>query len=195
MPRSHPRIHCSTTCRPRCLVTDSTRNERGWVCVRHPGDFHTCTPQQVPNTPQPAVLRDHAPEPSIPAPNNPQWPTNWHHQGPPHQQPGSTNSWLYVPLLLAATGRLTPEAANQWANHESAAGRWAELVAALQAASHGSNFTTSCAPSKHMRPTSHQLNRLSQQGCKLQATRSWTISSFPLLEVVFQTWSPSMGLQ
>ena len=119
---------------PRCLVIDRTRNERGWICVRHPGDFHTCTPQQVPNTPQPAVLRDYAPEPSIPAPNNPQRPTNWHHQGPPHQLPGSTNSWLYVILLLAATGRLAPEAANQWANHESAAGRWAELVAALQAA-------------------------------------------------------------
>ena len=59
---------------------------------------------------------------------------NWHHRGPPNSPTGTTHSWLYAPLLLAATSRLAPETLQQWANHPSAEDTWERLVSALQRA-------------------------------------------------------------
>ena len=53
---------------------------------------------------------------AMPSPHAPPSPPRlWHHQGPPHQPVRATaNSWLYVPLLHAATGTLLDGALQAW---------------------------------------------------------------------------------
>ena len=128
---------------PRCLAIDLTRNERGWVCQNQSGDFFPCTPEQVPSPPS-GLSRPNCAPTSAPTTTTrttaaitagqQQQQSNWHHRGPPNRAPGPTHSWLYVPLLLAGTGRLAADAAHQWASHPPAANTWEQLVTTLQAA-------------------------------------------------------------
>ena len=112
------------------LSTWPGRNE-GWVCQTRSGDLHQCQPQQVPN-------QCHGPPPATPphtwpttpaAPRLQQPQNTWHHRGPPNSPTGTTHSWFYVPLLLAATGRHAPHTLQQWANHPSAGHIWESPIA------------------------------------------------------------------
>ena len=57
-------------------------------------------------------------------------------QGPPSSLAavGPTHSWLFVPLLHAAVGRLTADAGQHWASHTSLGTVWRRSLGALQAA-------------------------------------------------------------
>ena len=52
--------------------------------------------------------------------------------GPPHVAPGSRHSWLYLPLLCAAAGRLSDAAASAWRELPRFGDRWATLVDCLR---------------------------------------------------------------
>ena len=53
--------------------------------------------------------------------------------GPPCQAPSRDHlSWLYVPLLHAAAGSLSADAARAWSSHPLAGDQWAALVMALR---------------------------------------------------------------
>ena len=53
---------------------------------------------------------------------------------PAHQVSEPRNSWLYVPVLLEATGALPPDDARRWQDHPAAAPWWLQSVAVLRAA-------------------------------------------------------------
>ena len=58
----------------------------------------------------------------------------WTQRGPPDEHSCShpTFSWFYVPLLLAATNRLEPQAAEAWHQTPAAGNPWRRLVEHLQ---------------------------------------------------------------
>ena len=60
----------------------------------------------------------------------------WTQRGPPDEHSCShpTFSWFYVPLLLAATNRLEPQAAEAWHQTPAAGNPWRRLVEHLQQA-------------------------------------------------------------
>eukprot|EP00435_Cladocopium_sp_Y103_P027618 s2497_g6.t2 len=104
---------------PRTLALDLPRGERGWVCTT--------------NTEPPRIL-DCPPAPAVPttAQQQPTVRTNsstppWASRRPPEQQPGPTNSWLYVPLLHAGAGRLTPAARQAWLQHPNSTQEWSAI--------------------------------------------------------------------
>ena len=55
----------------------------------------------------------------------------WLTVGPPQVAPGSRHSWLYIPLLHAAAGRLSDAAASAWRELPRFGDRWATLVDCL----------------------------------------------------------------
>eukprot|EP00438_Fugacium_kawagutii_P009329 Skav234547 [mRNA] locus=scaffold2556:285047:286573:- [translate_table: standard] len=117
--------------RPRCaqhglrtLAVDVPRYERGWICCRVPSLIHPCPAEQVPNPTSTDVATDatramprHAP-----------------HHLPPDHQPGPTNSWLFVPLLLAATRQLDTTVLQRWNAQPLGLTHWQPLVQQLQRA-------------------------------------------------------------
>ena len=55
----------------------------------------------------------------------------WPRAGPPREAVGPTNSWLYVPLLHAAAGRLSPDALAKWRADSRAASWWDRVTNVL----------------------------------------------------------------
>ena len=56
----------------------------------------------------------------------------WLTVGPPQVAPGPRHSWLYIPLLRAAAGRLSDAAASAWRELPRFGDRWATLVDCLR---------------------------------------------------------------
>jgi len=109
---------------PRTLVLDIQRGERGWVCASGT-NIHHCQPTGIP-----ATTASTAPQQNCTNSPNGQW----LNQGPPHHQPGPTNSWLYVPLLHAGAGRLTQAAEQAWNQAAHSPNDWQTLVQHLRRA-------------------------------------------------------------
>ena len=131
------------------LGVDMTRSERGWVCCGTvaPANFHPCQTQQIPptspTTAEPTANQQHSQHPA---------------QQPP--APGDTNSWFFVPLLLAAARRLHPDAGRQWAQHPAAGIQWNQLVAQLQRVRAASHFS---------------LEQIVRANTELDSTQAWAL--------------------
>ena len=109
----------------RTFVIDLRYANAGWVCSRrgNPAHILQCQPEQ------------HAPAAHLTntAPTTER--TAWSAQGPPSAPVQQlTNSWFYVPLLLAGAGRLTAEASRQWEQQAPAPQEWRILVDHLRTA-------------------------------------------------------------
>ena len=134
-------LRCSATVRPdpllqhvpeqphcpdhggRTLHLNLPNHTRWWACS-HPSA--TCSPTPLPT--QPGSVQPTAS--TLPAP------INWTHQGPPEGRHTvhPTHSWFYVPLLLAGTNRLQPEATAAWQQTPNTGQAWHRLVTQLQTA-------------------------------------------------------------
>jgi hypothetical protein len=107
----------------RTLHLNLPNHTRWWACS-HPSA--TCSPTPLPT--QPGSVQPTAS--TLPAP------INWTHQGPPEGRHTvhPTHSWFYVPLLLAGTNRLQPEATAAWQQTPNTGQAWHRLVTQLQTA-------------------------------------------------------------
>ena len=190
MPRSHPRIHCSTTCRIAQFVTSMALDTSSPTAHAMNGAG------SVSATPG---ISTHAPRSKCPThPNQPSCGTT--RQNPAFQllttlsgQPiGTTKGHLISSQGQRTVGYMCHYSwrppVGQWANDESAAGRWAELVAALQAAGpipwhqlHHVHHPNTCGP-----PHTSWTGSPSKVASCRQRTAAWgtsasTMGSWPIL--------------
>ena len=109
----------------RTLRVDMRHNTRGWIW----NHFQAGCPAQPIHT-QPA--RAHMAPQQLRDPHS----RPWTQRGPPDEHSCShpAFSWFYVPLLLAATNRLEPQAAEAWHQTPAAGNPWRRLVEHLQQA-------------------------------------------------------------
>ena len=121
---------------PQCFIVDFTSSEQGWACVA-PGYTPHDSPYvlQCPTLP-PTMLRDHlspvaAEQQSAILPANPNVTAEarrFFSAAVPHAVSVNTNSFLYCPILLAASNLLVPQDVESW----SSAVHWfAPLVVSL----------------------------------------------------------------
>ena len=128
---------------PRRLAIDLREFSRGWVCCRgSPPEVLPCPGQRLPLPDTPHATPADPPAPAgssagptdaaaASAPND----AAWYHQGPPRGlNNGRTHSWLFVPLLHAAVGRLHPAAVAAWQAHAVYAPLWQRALDALRQA-------------------------------------------------------------
>ena len=106
--------------RPRRLALDLCEFSRGWACCRgSPPEVLPCPGERVPlpDPLQPALVGG-APEQLALVSTAPSTEAAWFNQGPSDNlAAGNTNSWLFLPLLHAAVGRLHPSALAAWEAH------------------------------------------------------------------------------
>ena len=111
---------------PRLLALDLRENSRGWVCARgSPPQILPCMPARILD-----------PQPVDAPPDQASSDRPWYTRGPPSAgSPASpTHSWIFVPLLHAAVGRLHPQCEQQWASHASLGDIWTRSLQALRLA-------------------------------------------------------------
>ena len=122
---------------PRRLALDLREFSRGWVCCRgSPPEVLPCPGERVPlpDPPQPPLVGG-APEQPALVSTAPSTEAAWFNQGPPDNlAAGNTNSWLFVPLLHAAVGRLHPSALAAWEAHAHYALLWRGALGTLRQA-------------------------------------------------------------
>ena len=108
---------------PRLLALDLRENSRGWVCARgSPPQILPCMPARILD-----------PQPVDAPPDQASSDRPWYTRGPPSA--GSpAHSWIFVPLLHAAVGRLHPQCEQQWASHASLGDIWTRSLQALRLA-------------------------------------------------------------
>ena len=88
----------------------------------------------LPDPPQPPLVGA-TPEPPALVSTAPSTEAAWFNQGPPNNlAAGNTNSWLFVPLLHAAVGRLHPSALAAWEAHAHYALLWQGALSTLRQA-------------------------------------------------------------
>ena len=150
IPASMNTTRCCKACRPTCpthgprrLAIDLREFSRGWVCCRgSPPEVLPCPGQRLPLPDTPHATPADPPAPAgssagptdaaaASAPND----AAWYHQGPPRGlNNGRTHSWLFVPSLHAAVGRLHPAAVAAWQAHAVYAPLWQRALDALRQA-------------------------------------------------------------
>ena len=110
---------------PRRLALDLREYSRGWVCCcGSPPEVLPCPGQRVPLPEAPTATENPASRLSA-GPTAAPADAAWCRQGPPDTlERGRTHSWLFVPLLHAAVGRLQPEALSAWNSHVHCAPLW-----------------------------------------------------------------------
>ena len=126
---------------PRRLALDLREFSRGWVCCRgSPPEVLPCPGQRVPLPESPSAATRPASH-AVSAPTTSAGPTAapadaaWCRQGPPDTlASGRTHSWLFVPLLHAAVGRLQPDALSAWNAHAHYAPLWLRALDILRQA-------------------------------------------------------------
>ena len=129
---------CSTH-GPRRLALDLREFSRGWVCCRgSPPEVLPCPGQRI-LLPESAVVAanpaSHEPLAPTTSANHGAAPPNaaWSRQGPPDTIAiGRTHSWLFVPLLHAAVGRLHSDALDAWQAHAYYAPLWQRALDVLR---------------------------------------------------------------
>jgi len=117
---------------PRRLAVDMREYSRGWVCCRgSPPQVLPCPGQRLPLPDVPAAAPQAAPTPAA----APLADAAWFNQGPPDTLAlQRTHSWLFVPLLHAAVGRLHPAALARWEAHPLYSLLWQRNLALLRQA-------------------------------------------------------------
>ena len=143
MPPLMKTVLCYSTCqnhRPAPLTApalDLREFSRGWVCCRgSPPEVLPCPGERVPlPDPLQPPLVGGAPEQPALVSTAPSTEAAWFNQGPPDNlAAGNTNSWLFVPLLHAAVGRLHPSALAAWEAHAHYALLWRGALGTLRQA-------------------------------------------------------------
>ena len=123
--------------RPRRLAPDLCEFSRGWVCCRgSPPEVLPCPGERVPlPDPLQPPLVGGAPEQPALVSTAPSTEAAWFNQGPPDNlAAGNTNSWLLVPLLHAAVGRLQHSVLAAWEAHVHYALLWRGALGTLRQA-------------------------------------------------------------
>ena len=113
---------------PRCLALDLREGSRGWICSRG-AQVLPCRAVRIPLPPA-------NPEPGPAANAPPDADFAWFRRGPPPPgtPPGLTHSWIFVPLLHAAVGRLHPDALQAWETDSHYGALWSRALANLRLA-------------------------------------------------------------
>ena len=146
MPPLMKTIPCYSTCQnhgpasPTApLALDLREVSRGWVCCRgSPPEVLPCPGERVPlpHPPQPPLVGGAPAQPALVS-TAPSTEAGWFNQGPrDNLAAGNTNSWLFVPLLHAADGRLHPSALAAWEAHAHYALLWRGALGTLRQAPH-----------------------------------------------------------
>ena len=113
---------------PRCLALDLREGSRGWICSRG-AQVLPCRTVRIPLPPA-------NPEPGPAANAPPDADFAWFRRGPPPPGalPGPTHSWIFVPLLHAAVGRLHSDALQAWETNPHYGALWSRALANLRLA-------------------------------------------------------------
>ena len=117
---------------PRRLVVDMCERSRGWVCCRgSPPQVLPCPGQRLPMPEVPHAAPPAAPTTAEALPAD----SAWFCEGPPDTRAiQRTHSWLFVPLLHAAVGRLDPTPLARWEAHPLYGRLWQHSLALLRQA-------------------------------------------------------------
>ena len=128
---------------PHRLALDLRESSRGWVCCRgsppksSPALASAFQPPRCPMLLHTVPPRHHPAPPTQAGSTAAPAAAAWCNQGPPDAPPhGRTHSWLFVPLLHAAVGRLHPAALAAWEAHALYAPLWQRGLTGLTTLRH-----------------------------------------------------------